>query len=797
MAIVWTAVALATVGNGIWFAAARDRQLTWQPVFLSVVLSYLWIGVHATALACLGVYKISTLTILLAGELALSLPFHRNHTGAGARLRALLAIPLPVGLVILLGLAAVLYFFFPTTYLSGGRDPGLYLINAIHIAETGSFQYASDPYIVAQYAELAGVARLDYPALYAAYDYGLTGDVGQVVPQFLPVLPAMLAVGYDLGGLGAAIRVNGVTGLFCLAAGYALVKPLYGKRAATLFAAFLLVNPAQLWGARITQTELLCQLLLFAALRVLWDGWQAKRPGAAWLAGILLGYGTFVRIDTYLLGAGFLLAVLYALACRRPHAGYLGRAAAAYAAFVAASQAYGWRFSYPYFYDHWQAGVLAQVVLCNAALLALCVVVWVVQKAAPRAVLPDIYRRVADSPRAMRLFCAAIGVVFLFGYFVRPLLNPDDFNHRAVFEFCFYTSLLAIPLALYGLYRTFVGQGAAREAALPFFLIGGSNLFVYLWRPSISADHIWASRRWVTAAIPFVLALAAFGIAELPRLLTRFWKGAAARRCRWTQWGCAGLVAAYMLFQCRGFLLTPMWAGIADTYAAVAETLGDDTLYLTTNTETASVFKVVYHKNVRLLQDDPAALVRYLQRNGSLTYLGSERDLKLLELDTEQLAEGEVGGKMLRETYGRVPDSAEDRVYTCNQYRVTLRSLETPQPVELTRFFTTPGVSDYRAGEGIVGTGTAGTLVYGPYCTLLPGEYEVRFALETAPDAQLTLEAVAGNAQTLAAVTATGPTEMTLRFAVETTTPEVEFRLRLDTAAQVTCRGVTVEKEEM
>ena len=138
-----------------------------------------------------------------------------------------------VGLLVLLGVAAVLYFCFPTTYLSGGRDPGLYLINAIHIAETGSFQYASDPYMVQHYAALSGVARLDYPALYSAYEYGLTNDVGQVVPQFLPVLPAMLAVGYDLGGIGAAVRVNGVTGLLCLAAAYALVKPLYGGKAAT------------------------------------------------------------------------------------------------------------------------------------------------------------------------------------------------------------------------------------------------------------------------------------------------------------------------------------------------------------------------------------------------------------------------------------------------------------------------------------------------------------------------------------------------------------------------------------
>ena len=252
-------------------------------------------------------------------------------------------------------------------------------------------------------------------------------------------------------------------------------------------------EPGQLWGARITQTELLCQLLLFAALRVLWEGWRAKRPADAWLAGVLLGYGTFVRIDTYLLGAGFLVFVLYELACRRPHAGYLARTAAVYAAFTAGSLAYGWVFSYPYFFEHWQAGVLAQVVVCNLVLLALCLAVWAVaagvspRRAAER--LPEHCRQPARDACVLRGALCAVRVC------IRgpAAAEPEDFNHRAAFEFCMYTSLLAIPLALYGLYRPLCGRAQRGRHGCRFFFIGGSNLFVYLWRPSISADHVWAS----------------------------------------------------------------------------------------------------------------------------------------------------------------------------------------------------------------------------------------------------------------------------------------------------------------
>lgn len=180
-----------------------------------------------------------------------------------------------------------------------------------------------------------------------------------------------------------------------------------------------------------------------------------------------------MRIDTYLLGAGFLLFYLYELLCRRPHAAWLGRTVGMYALFCAASLVYGWTCSYPYFYDHWQAGVLAQVVLFNAGLLALILLLALVWRLCPRAVLPDVYRQAAANQKVMRVFCLALGAVFLLAFAVRPLLAPDDFNHRAAFEFCYYTSVLAIPLALWGLYRTFWQQADRRERFLPFFLSAG------------------------------------------------------------------------------------------------------------------------------------------------------------------------------------------------------------------------------------------------------------------------------------------------------------------------------------
>ena len=107
---------------------------------------------------------------------------------------------------------------------------------------------------------------------------------------------------------------------------------------------------------------------------------------------------------------------------------------------------------------------------------------------------------------------------------------------------------------------------------------------------------------------------------------------------------------------------------------------------------------------------------------------------------------------------------------------------------------STPEVAELVEGVGIVGTGAEGHLLYGPYCTLLPGEYEVVFTLTGDPDAPLTLEAVAGNQQMLDTVTATGAQELRLHFSIDEPTAEIEFRLHLDAPARVTCTGVTVQK---
>ena len=51
--------------------------------------------------------------------------------------------------------------------------------------------------------------------------------------------------------------------------------------------------------------------------------------------------------------------------------------------------------------------------------------------------------------------------------------------------------------------------------------VAGIGTALYLWNPSITPDQIWAARRFVPAAMPFMVLLAAFAIAVVVELAWR------------------------------------------------------------------------------------------------------------------------------------------------------------------------------------------------------------------------------------------------------------------------------------
>jgi len=73
--------------------------------------------------------------------------------------------------------------------------------------------------------------------------------------------------------------------------------------------------------------------------------------------------------------------------------------------------------------------------------------------------------------------------------------------------------------------------------------VAGAGTFLYIWKPSITPEQVWAMRRFVPAALPFFVLVAAVAVDRLARSLDRN-----NRSSVWSRASLAGGAAALVLF---------------------------------------------------------------------------------------------------------------------------------------------------------------------------------------------------------------------------------------------------------
>ena len=390
----------------------------------------------------------------------------------------------------------------------------------------------------------------------------------RVVPQFLVGTPALLSIGWWLGGWTGLFLVPAVLAAAAVAAFGALASRLVGPRAAIGATLALVASQPLLLVARQTYSEPVSLLLLLSAALLTVLAFDASNPARATrlglLAGALVGANLFVRIDAAreLVLLVPILAVLIGL--HRP----VGRAMAlgALVATVPAALATTW----------WSSPYIAQVEssirplsLIGLGLVALAAVL------VPAARL--LARRWRRPPRPLTALAAAAppvvagavavaGLVLLsrplwlvdrrvwslsgVGDFVEALqvsqgLPPDGARTYAEntvewlswwlgWPLVAVAFVAAVALTYRAVARLVVGD--VPGWVVPF-TIGLAVTLLALWRPLITPDHPWADRRVVTIALPFVLLTGAAGLAWAVR-----WAGRAGAVTGSAAAGAAALV---------------------------------------------------------------------------------------------------------------------------------------------------------------------------------------------------------------------------------------------------------------
>lgn len=467
---------------------------------------HLGIWILSFGLVALGLIRVGDFTVAVAAAITvpiaalLSWVYARRATGQEIEISKRAG---AIAGAITLG-ALLLYTAFPTYYLQGGRDHGVYAMFSIHASRTGGLNF-DQPRLREIEKKFGDVAALSYPGLYSGFRRGLESDPAKLIPQFQHLFPAYGAAFHSLFGMEGVFRANGVLSAVAILFFFIISRILAGTVPALLAMAALAINPAVIWNARAPFTEMLSLWLAMMGTWMLLD--STRRPAAAAaLAGAVLGAGVFARLDAGLNGLLILGGAAHLLfAGAKARTGHLIAASLAYIVISGLGFADGFVHSRPYFNDLWGDGSVKGLFLINFGAAGIALALG----------LSSRLRGFFTEARTVTWIRFAVIVLtgwYFFHYFV---LAPIDhaFNGRSIHELGWYVTPLAYVLAPFAMLTVLKRPDWHRWA--PFILFLGFTSFAYLVKPSITPDHFWASRRWLPHVIPLFLLFSAFGLSEL------------------------------------------------------------------------------------------------------------------------------------------------------------------------------------------------------------------------------------------------------------------------------------------
>lgn len=163
---------------------------------------------------------------------------------------------------------------------------------------------------------------------------------GLIVPQYLHLLPALMAPAFAVGGTSGALLVSPLVAVGVIAVVARLGARLFGPWPGMLSAGALALMPIQLWFARYPNPEILSAFLLLTGILAIATYCRVGRgPSLLVLGSTLIGACAFARLDGILF-APPLIAWLLFIAIRQKATRAAGFAAASYSLMIAGAGLY-------------------------------------------------------------------------------------------------------------------------------------------------------------------------------------------------------------------------------------------------------------------------------------------------------------------------------------------------------------------------------------------------------------------------------------------------------------------------
>ncbi|TGK61531.1 hypothetical protein EHQ27_03190 [Leptospira wolffii] len=578
-------------------------------------------------------------------------------------------LPASIALFFLVFVSAYLYFFFPTEYIKGDRDHGVYVVYGSQIQKTGGLDF-DDP----NYEDLHKILGDNIVHGYQSIEPNPNSKFhsGSLSPRFYPLYPTFLALAWDLFGIDGAIRVNSVFGILSVIFIFLIARRLIGPWGALVAAAFCALNPAQLWNVRTTLSETLGQLLIIFSAYLALDFFR-KNKSWMFFAGVVLGLSSFNRIDSLIYFPAIVLFIAYLLFMRKK---YLTKGLYFLFGFTILSALgilYGLTNSKPYILYLWNAKPLLKLtLLCAGSLLFLIALLGLSYFEMGRAFVEKVRSIILKNLLILRiLIFATLFSLVCFANFVQPKISArfalDDisfFYKNGFLFFQFYVPFALIVIGIIGL--DFLSFRKKYSGAWIFLLLGSFLSFTYLYEPSVMADHFWASRRWVLFSVPFVCIMGVVGIYSFP-VKTSFVK--------WILIFSTILGYSYHLYKRDKLILFErMYSEYSEEFERLTSSLPEEkAIYFTKKEDIASPLRYISGKNTYLIHKVRPFLQRVnpLMEAGWNVYLiDQDFHLKDENVSLEKVERIRLNGNFPMDTINRYPDLILSRKLQYQVYKI-------------------------------------------------------------------------------------------------------------------------------
>jgi hypothetical protein len=652
---------------------ARAALPAEERVFWAIILSLTMSCMLVLALAAAGMYTFGRLLGMLLGLSLLLAASARGDLRLGPSAAGIRPSALVPGLLV----AAGLWLYFPPAeYVLGGRDPGVYTVEGVQIAQRGSL-VTTEPLVADVPAHLRRLVFTPGSASTSMRFLGffiLDESAGTVVGQFPHLYPASLALGYGIDGLTGVRRTTGLWAILGVLAVYFAGTIYFGRPAAAAAAGLLGLHVAQVWFARSPNAELAFQALLFSALLAYARMEASGARFFAFVAASLLGVLLFLRADAYIVLVMVALAlVLDVAAGRRIRAMFI----VPLLAWVTAGTAYLVTFVGPYL--HQFVGFIRHLTPAHRVSIGVGIGV--------TAAVAVLIRRRRTAPPAWLPVAIVVAVLAaaVYAYFFREpagrLAAHDAYALRTFTTHYLTPYLLAAALAGYALT---VPRLFGPHPLLVMLVTGFSVFFFYKIR--IVPEHFWMARRFLPVILPAMLLFAGAAVFYTP------WRAAGALRA-WllrarTALGIAMVAAAGWQFfqQTRPILPHVEYAGAVPRLERLASQIRDDDLIIMESPKSSDLqvfglpLAYIYAKHVLVLASDrPSAaafaeLVEWAARRyRRVLYLGAHgKALLSRSIDAEFMAAFDFTLPEYDRSWDHAPAGVRQKVFAFSLWRFLL-----------------------------------------------------------------------------------------------------------------------------